>query len=198
MKNRAFIPGALGMGVVIAFLAVLSSQAMATTTSCTAPGPIEQPFLYAGDSNYYAPLSGESFDNLSGTGWTLSNGAKIVTTTLADGTTGSVLDLPSGSKAVSPEICVTNEYPSARTLVRNAVGSQSVTVQMAYRGTSSWGGTKNVANVTGSGTAWMLSNVLKLPTGNLVGWNVARFTFVAAGKSSDSRIYNFYVDPRMH
>jgi hypothetical protein len=198
MKHGLLTRGSLGLGVVIAFLAVACTQALATTTSCTAPSPIEQPFLYANDANYYAPLPGESYDNLAGTGWTLSNGAKIVTSTLADGKTGSALELPSGAKAVSPEICVTNEYPSARSLVRNTGGSQNVTVQMAYYGTSSWGGTKNVANVTGSGTAWTLSGVLKLPTGNLVGWNVARFTFVAAGKSSKSQIYNFYVDPRMH
>lgn len=198
MKHGLLTRGSLGLGVVIASLAVLSSQAMATTTSCTAPSPVEQVFLYAGDLNYYAPLPGESYDNLAGTGWSLSSGAKIVTTTLSDGKTGSVLDLPSGSKAVSPEICLTNEYPSARTQVRNAVGSQNVSIQMAYYGTSSWGGTKNVASVTGSGSAWTLSNVLKLPTGNLIGWNRARFTFVASGKSSESHIYNFYVDPRMH
>ena len=198
MNHHILTRGSLGLGFVIAFLAVLSTEAMATTTSCTAPSPLEQPFLYAGDSNYYAPLPGESFDNVSGTGWTLSSGAKLVTTTLSDGKTGSVLDLPSGSKAVSPELCVTNEYPSARTLVRNAVGSQSVTVQMAYYGASSWGSTKNVGNVTGSGSAWTLSGALKLPVGNLVGWNVTRFTFVPSGKSSESQIYNFYVDPRMH
>ena len=128
----------------------------------------------------------------------LPNWREIVTTTLSDGKTGAVLDLPSGAKAVSPELCVTNEYPSARTIVRNALGSQNVAVQMAYYANGSWGGTKGVANVTGSGSNWTLSGVLKLPVGNLVGWNVTRFSFVASGKSSDSRIYNFYVDPRMH
>jgi hypothetical protein len=34
----------------------------------------------------------------TGTGWTLSGGAKVVSATLADGTTGTVLDLPSGAR----------------------------------------------------------------------------------------------------
>jgi hypothetical protein len=196
MTRRILTHSSLGLVMVTALLAAGPAQA-ATTTSCTTPSLVEQPFLYAGDSNYYAPLPGESYDNVAGTGWTLSGGAKIVTTTLLDGLTGSVLDLPSGSKAISPGICVTNEYPSARTLLRNVVGSQSVTVQMAFYGTSSWGSTKNVATLSGSGTGWTLSKVIVLPVAAVSTGQLARFTFVPSGKSSETHLYNFYVDPRL-
>ena len=65
-----------------------------------------KPLLSFGDSNWYTLTPGESLDNFDGGGWTLTGGAQIQTTDLADGQTGSVLDLPSGSTAVSPTICV--------------------------------------------------------------------------------------------
>jgi hypothetical protein len=43
-----------------------------------------------------------------------------------------VLDLPSGSKAVSPTICVTTEFPTARTMVRNVVGAEGVFFYVSY------------------------------------------------------------------
>src|SRR5438105_4398981 len=71
------------------------AQAELTPSSCTAPA-LSQPFLYAGDSNYYALVPGQSPGQFEGKGWVLSGGAKVVKSR-----TGGVLDLPSGSKAVS-------------------------------------------------------------------------------------------------
>ena len=50
----------------------------------------------------------------------------------------SVLDLPSGSKAVSPTICVTSSYPTARTMVRNVIGAEGVFFYVSYAGTKTW------------------------------------------------------------
>ena len=106
---------------IAAFAAAPASAATTNpldTSMCSNP-TLSQPFLSVGDHNWYTLMPGESADSFAGGGWTLSGGAKIVTTKLADGTTGSVLDLPSGLKAVSPVICVTSAYPTARTTVRN-------------------------------------------------------------------------------
>ncbi len=101
------------LGLVIGGLA--ASPALASTsitdsppssldgTPC-APLTFTQALLSAGDSAWYTMVPGESSDNLAGTGWTLSGGASITATTLADGTTGQVLDLPSGATAYTPPI----------------------------------------------------------------------------------------------
>src|ERR1700733_5298612 len=104
----------LGVGVAVAAFAAVPGQALAKkadsttttsgttttsvdTSSCTAP-TLSQPFLAWGDTNWYALAPGETADDFAGAGWTLKGGAKIVTATLEDGTTGSVLDLPGGSQ----------------------------------------------------------------------------------------------------
>src|SRR5438876_610747 len=117
--------GSLGLGMLIAVFAAIPAQASVNTSQCATP-EYSKTFLYAGDGNLYTPIPGESYDNLAGEGWELSGGARIATETLSDGASGQVLDLPSGSKAVSPVICVTAQYPTARGIVRNVKGSQGV------------------------------------------------------------------------
>src|ERR1700740_1386284 len=59
-------------------------------SKCTEP-PLTQPFLYAGDSNYYTLAPGQSPGNFAGARWNLSGGAAIKTTALRDGSLGAVL-----------------------------------------------------------------------------------------------------------
>src|SRR5947209_6889073 len=99
-----------------------TSSSSVDTSACTNPA-VTKPFLSVGDSNWYTMMPGESPDSFAGSGWTLSGGASIKTTTLADGAVGHVLDLPSGAKAVSPTICVNGGFPTARTEVRDVKGS---------------------------------------------------------------------------
>jgi hypothetical protein len=164
---------------------------------CNTNPLLTQPFLSAGDNNYYTLVPGQTADNFEGTGWTLTGGAKLVSTTLGDGATGSVLDLPSGSKAVSPTMCVTSAYPTARMMVRDLVGSEGVFFYVSYAGTSTWNTPKNTGQVHGSGTAWTLSGSVNLQPYNVTGWQPVRFTLIPGGNSSNFEVYNFYVDPRM-
>ena len=102
----------LVLGVAPAQAAKSKSSTPAPPVEITSPSQcteaaLTQPFLYAGDTNYYTLAPGESANDFPGTGWKLSGGASIKTTTLAAGGSGQVLDLPSGSKAVSPSFCVT-------------------------------------------------------------------------------------------
>src|SRR6185312_16647272 len=117
-------PGASCLGLLAAAVgAVAPSATLAAvnTSQCVTP-EYSQPFAYVGDDNWYTLPAGESYDNFAGAGWQLSGGARIVSETLADGARGDVLDLPSGSRAVSPVICVTSAYPTARAIVRNVKG----------------------------------------------------------------------------
>jgi hypothetical protein len=199
MKNPLFNGRALGLAIVLASLMAAPAQAATSsvdTSMCSNP-PLSQPFLAWGDSNSYMLMPGESADNFDGSGWQLSGGAKIITTRLADGTSSSVLDLPSGSKAVSPIICVTSSYPTARTMVRDVKGSEGVFFYVSYEGTSTWNTPKNTGQVHGNNTAWTLSDPVNLQPYNVSGWQPMRITLIPGGTTSDFQIYNLYVDPRM-
>jgi hypothetical protein len=189
------------VGIAVVACSLASTPALAATRStetstCTAP-VLSQPFLFVGDSNWYALLPGENPGSFTGSGWTLSGGAQVVTTTLADGQVSQVLNLPSGSKAVSPTICVNSEDPTARTMVRDVVGSEGVQFYVSYGGTSTWANPQNTGQVHGHQTSWTVSDPVNIQPSNKSGWQRARFTFVPGGKASDFQIYNFYVDPRM-
>lgn len=200
MKHALFGARALALAAVVGGLAAGTAGAATTTpvdtSSCSNP-LLSQPFLFAGDQNWYTLAPGQSPDNFDGTGWTLSGGAKLVTTTLADGRTGSVLDLPSGSRAVSPTTCVSAAYPVARTMMRNVVGSEGVFFYVSYEGTSTWTTPKNTGQVHGAGTAWTVSGYVNLQPSGASGWQLVRFTFIPGGTTSRFQVYNFYVDPHM-
>src|SRR5689334_18438990 len=107
--------GQLGLGLLVSAFIALPAQASADPSPC-AEEEFSQAFLFAKDSNYYTLLPGESANNFEGAGRQLSGGARVVTEKLSDGSTGQVLDLPSGSTAVAPVICVTKDYPTARAM----------------------------------------------------------------------------------
>jgi hypothetical protein len=175
------------------------------TTACATP-QFSQVFLPYGDNNWYTLAPGESVDSFDGTGWTLSGGAQIQTAGLSDGQNGSVLDLPSGSKAVSPTMCVNAAYAAARTMVRNVTGKDGVSFFVSYQGTKTATKPKKSGDVRGKSSDWTLSKPLKVDPDKAPGWQLVQFSFVAKGESSHSeakdeasetQISNFYVDPRM-
>lgn len=186
----------LGAGLGILIAAVAATPAAAIETSQCAEQAFSQPFLSAKDSNYYTLVAGQNPDEFTGEGWELSGGAQIVTDTLADGSTGQVLDLPSGSQAVSPIICVTSAYPTARGIVRNVKGGEGVFFYVEYEGTNTWEHAKNTGQIHGKGTAFTLATPVNMQPFKLVGWQPMRITLVPGGKSSDFEVYDLYVDPR--
>lgn len=198
MKNHwGMTRRALGLAVLIATVAGGSAHAatFAQTSACSAPSySFSQPYLSSRDANWYTLAPGQSVDNFAGTGWVLSGGAQFVTTTLADGTTGTVLDLPAGSKAVSPPMCVDSQYPAARVTARDVAGPPSVRVFVAYTGTPSWVNPTSAGSVP-AGTAWTYSPPIQLHPGNLYGWQDAQYTFEGGAKGTDAELYDFYVDP---
>ena len=198
MKKYLFSLRALALGGLVVAFAAVPAQAATTsvgTSMCSNP-LLTQPFLSANDSNWYTLLPGETPGNFDGAGWTLSGGAKVATTTLADGSTTSVLDLPSGSQAVSPTVCVTSDYPTARAMVQNVIGAEGVFFYVSYEGTSTWNTPKNTGQVHGTGTAWTLVTPVNLQPFNTAGWQPMRVTLIPGGKTSDFRVYNLYLDPR--
>ena len=186
----------LGAGVSALTAAPALADPPSSASSCTMPA-LTQPFLAWGDQSTYALPTGESLNNFDGSGWTLTGGASVETTTLANGDTGSVLNLPSGSEAVSPVMCIDEDFPVARTMVRNVVGGEGVQFFVSVEGTNTWGHPQNTGQVHGQQNNWSLSDSVNL-NNNLRGWQLAQFTFIPGGNPSnpsDFQLYNFYVDP---
>jgi hypothetical protein len=177
-------------------LVVSAAPAMAEPTSPSecAQAALSQPFLYAKDTNWYTLAPGQTPGSFNGLGWQLSGRASVVSTTAAGGGQTSVLNLPSGSKAVSPLICVNANYPDARTMVRNVAGSEGVFFDVSYQGTATQNKPKNTGQVHGSGSAWTLSGAVNLQPAN-TGWQLVRITLIPGGSSSDFQVYNLYIDP---
>jgi hypothetical protein len=193
------VVGSVSLGLLSTLVMAIPAQA-ATSNPNTSQCPSAeyfQPFLYAGDGNWYSPLPGDTYDSFSGQGWQLSGGARVLSTALSDGTSGSVLELPSGSRAVSPVICVTSEFPTARAIVRNVRGSEGVFFYVEYEGASTWGHPKNTGQIHGNNTSWTLVTPVNLQPGNTAGLQPMRITLVPGGTTSDFQVYNLFVDPRM-
>ncbi len=155
-----------------------------------------QPFLAWGDKSHYTLLPGETAGDFAGTGWTLSGGARIVTTHLPGGQLGHVLYLSAGAEAVSPAICVTSAYPKARTMVKDLAGRTGVHVYAAFQTNGSWGANLASGIVKGLHGAFSPSVRISAHASSLKGATPARYTLVAS-RSGRYEIYDFYVDPRM-
>ncbi len=155
-----------------------------------------QPFSELKDSNYYTLVSGSESAE-TGAGWELLNGASVVEGTRPDGSTGGIFDLPSGAVAVSPPMCVTLQYPTARAWVEDVSGGGGVQVGVYYAGTKS---PKQVGALNAKGgKGWELSapfNVQPQLTGATEGIREVRFVYANTGRNSDYHVAGLYVDPR--
>ena len=200
MKLRTLARGTAGMAVLAALMTAGTAQATTTyPTTCTEP-VLYQPFLPFLDGNWYSLTPGESYDEFDAGSWTLSGGATTVSTTLQDGTTGLVLSMPKGAKAVSPPLCVNNTYPYMR-MLEKAANAGSLTFSIAYMtSTGKYGSARTIGTVTPSSSgAWALSSQVKLASGPYTGWNYGILTITGGGSksTSTSSLYNLYLDPRM-
>jgi hypothetical protein len=199
MPNSIIRPPKRALALVAASLglfAVSAPGAVASTTvknasQCTQP-TLYQPFLSFGDSNWYALPAGETWDNFTGKGWALSGGAKFIQTTLQDGTTGYVLDMPANSSASSPSFCLDRDYPKARAEIADVVGPPNLSFYVTY---ASSGKTPSWSIPAPPGNVWALSPTFSLYPSSTSGWQLGTFTFVAGANPSEVRVSNFYVDP---
>jgi hypothetical protein len=178
---------------------VKAAPAKVSAELAVCPGQtFAQPFEALKDSNYYTLVEGSEFNGPE-EGWELNDGAQIVEGSRPDGSTGGVLDLPSGSYAVSPPVCVTLQYPTARAWVESVQGGGGVTVGVYYAGSKATGqpvGQLNAKQAKG----WELSssfNVKPQLGGKEEGVREVRFIYANTTKSSDFHLSGLYVDPRM-
>jgi hypothetical protein len=189
----------LGFAAVVCF-ALLGLSATPALAAATCEGQtFSQPFAAWGDYNSYTLVQGGEF-NSSSEGWELKGGAQILQAIRPNRTTAGVLNLPSGSVAVSPPVCVTLQYKTARLWVRNVKGAEGVAVSVAYAGTPTATSPMNVAQVHGAHTCWTLSEPFNLQpqtAGASEGTRQVRLVFIAGGQAGDFQLYGLYIDPRM-
>lgn len=190
-------------GLVLVLLGLWSASAMASPNpdaeSASCPGQtFSQPFEAFGDSNYYTLVEGSEF-NGGAEGWQLRNGAEVVEGTRPDGSSGGVLDLPSGAVAVSPPVCVTLQYPKARAWIDTVEGRGGVSVGVFYAGTKP-GGTASGRLSDMSADGWSLSkpfNVKPQLASGEEGVREVQFVFTNNTKSSEFHLWGLFVDPWM-
>lgn len=194
MKQHLLGCGSLGIAGGLAVFALGPAQpaaAAATAAQCPVPA-LTQPF--AGDSRWYALAPGQSADSFGGTDWTLTGGARIQNVTLADGSVGSVLDLPAGSTATSSSMCVDGSYPLARMETRTLAKAPSNATTFYTVPVS--GGTQAGGMPVLGATSWAVS-----PPDNVASASAAaeqvQFKFVAGKSAPDLQVYNLYIDPSM-
>ncbi len=189
----------MGVSAGAALLGVLgTSPALAAEGSGSCAGQVfTQPFQLFGDSNYYTLVPGAQF-NSAEEGWELSGGARITEANRPYGMRGGVLELPAGASAVSPPMCVTLLYPTARMWTRRTEGSAgSVRVGVSYVGVK----THMVEAVRATRSAWTLSDAFEVRPelgGEGEETREVRFVLNARGDNNPTfDVYSLYVDPRM-
>jgi hypothetical protein len=180
---------------------VATAPAQVSAELAVCPGQtFSQPFTALKDANYYTLVEGSQFNGPE-EGWELQNGARVVEGTRPDGSAGGVLDLPTGAYAVSPVVCVTLQYPTARAWVQNVEGGGGVTVGVYYAGAKSGPTGQPVGQLSPKKNAgWELSSPFAVKpqlTGSEEGTREVRFIFANLAKSSDFHVSGLYVDPRM-
>jgi hypothetical protein len=173
-------------------------QGNAAPASC--PGQtFSQPFAALEDGNYYTLVPGSEF-NSGPEGWELIRGAHLTRTQQPEGGNGFALELPAGSIAISPPVCVTLQYPTARVWTRSPQGNDNVVVATFYEATHSVTQPQPLSSVAGTGGEWQLSEPFAVDPelgGKSEEAREVRFVFAPSGHGRSSEIYGVWVDPRM-
>jgi hypothetical protein len=179
----ASVPGAAAAG-----------PASGSIAPCTPP-LLSEPFVAFGDTNQYELVPGQAADSFNGAGWSLSGGARLLNAVLAEGQTGTVLALPSGAQAVSPELCVDETFQTARAMVRDVSGLAGISFAVSYDGTRAQSSPLTTGELAGIGTGWTLAPAVPIDAAARWGQQHVRFTLSAG--SGESQLYDLYLDPRM-
>jgi hypothetical protein len=195
----------VGAASTLAVLAAVAPSAHAGLLSL-ATGPCgqteSQAFSQFGDSAWYVPVPGGSFE-AGGPSWFLFGGAAVVSGNESYDVGGSrSLSLPAGSSATSPPACTGIDHPSARLFVRNTGSSSSrLNVWATYPLLLGIPYTAYLGQVSTSSSSWQASSpvVMGLLNNTIGSLTLAKstvsFTFAPADSSGKWQIDDVYLDP---
>jgi hypothetical protein len=175
--------------------------AVASASACSTQSPESTAFAQFGDQSHYVLAPGGSFET-GAAGWSLK-GAKVVngneSYNLVKGTHS--LAVESNGTAVSPLVCVNNEYPTFRFVARQLTGSSTAKLNVSVRWVNLLGITVNAsAGSVKSGQSWAPSQIMQLDkslplVGGLVGILSLELTVVFQASGGTFAIDDVYIDP---
>ena len=144
--------------------AVLLGAVPAIANAACPKSPSSKLLAALGDTSEYGLLTGSSFESGAG-GWSMSNAEVVSGNASYDVDGGSFAALiKSNGSLVSPEFCVSSEYPTFRFFARELSGGNllsSLNVSLRFKGILGLTQTVTVGQVKPSGS-WALSPVLRL------------------------------------
>lgn len=195
---------ALGVGALVAGLAVAAPSAQAGLLVNTAPDcdaqSLSKPFLPWLDPANYTLAPGGDFESDT---WELRGGAAVVSGNsshyVGSSSDSHSLSLPRGSSATSPTICVGLEHPTLRFFAKNS-GSLLSTLRVAVKFEDATGNVQSLPiGVFAAGGSWqptlptlVVANLLPLLPGERT---PVAFEFTPLGLGGNWRIDDVYVDP---
>jgi hypothetical protein len=183
---------------VAALAAASALAAGAGPAAAACPGqPTAQRFMPWADPAWYAPAPDGGFE-AGALGWTLAGGAAI-----ADGNEPYFVDrrsdrrslnLPGGSSATSPSICVGLEHPTLRFFLRNTGAPEA---RLAVSVLISGAGRTLPVGVLTAGPAWAPGPALPVTANvlSLVGSNQVAFRLTPVDSSGAWSVDDVFVDP---
>jgi hypothetical protein len=189
--------------LTVVLCALAATPAAQASTSCGYTA-FKEPFIPWGDSGDYILSKSGNFDGGSN-GWTLKNGAKLVSggNTLLSSSAKS-LYLPVGSYALSPSTCIETNFPYARmfamTSTPDAYQTNTLRVDVQYMDAVYNKLVTEPAGVVTQTAGWAPTDYLTLPNPENIKpdskgkvWVTYKFTplYRSAWKIDD-----FYVDPK--
>jgi hypothetical protein len=198
-KIRAVLAG-LAAAAASALLAAPASAGVLTKSATDCDAPVNShPFAQWGDNASYKPVPNGGLEG-GAAGWTLSGGAKVVEGNepyKVSGAGDSSLELPAGSSATSPTVCVGVQEPTLRFFARKNSGLLS-TMAVSVKVETSLGLVVTLPIGVDLGGNWhpsapmlVLGNLLPLLPGDKTPVQF-QFTPLLGG---DWQIDDVYVDP---
>jgi hypothetical protein len=180
---------------------VLPGIVSPSDTPATCDTSVSQPFLPWGDSSYYVPAPGGSFEG-GAAGWALASGARVVNGNesfyVRARSDHQSLYLPAGSTATTPAMCFAFGDWHLRFFARNGGSlSSELRIKIVVRDALGVLSILDGGSVT-SGSSWAPSPRLELTLSNVTGivsTDSVSFRFVPTGSDASWQIDDVYLDP---
>lgn len=196
---RAALAGSL---LALTLTATADAKKLSNPYDCRPEAVASQSFSAWGDNAFYTPAPDAGIES-GAAGWTLAGGASVVDDNepwrIGGASDSKALDLPEGSSAVSPPMCVDATFPHFRLFANRMTKKGDLKVDVLFFDEK--GNLKATAPFKHhpNGNGWRATNMIRLDLfakDTTVDAAPIAFRF-STEKDSDYRIDDLYVDPMM-
>jgi hypothetical protein len=199
--------GSLGLRLRVAALlsavAAVAAAGLATSSRaadpalfCPATSALSTPFTWWGDPSWYVLAPDGGLEG-GGLGWTRAGGAAVRYGNEPFRVGGffdnKMLDLPAGSSATTPPLCIDASYPTMRFFLSGvSSGGSKLTIEAYYVDAYGVGGWRKITTMTTAG-GWQVGKIVKLP--EKIQSPSVQFRFSVSGGFGGYQLDDVYVDP---